>query len=91
MCDYAWKLSSVYCSKRLIFGRKEWGIENFISPTLLRNMSEKDLKKAIGYHLKKIRALLDPKQKVLESLQEWHLFAQNAPDHHHRAKDFVFF
>ncbi|XP_023647496.2 FERM and PDZ domain-containing protein 1-like isoform X1 [Paramormyrops kingsleyae] len=48
---------------------KEWGIENFISPTLLRNMSEKDLKKAIGYHLKKIRALLDPKQKVISATQ----------------------
>ena len=28
-------------------GRKDWGIENFISPTLLRNMKGKDIKKAI--------------------------------------------
>ncbi|XP_029108190.1 FERM and PDZ domain-containing protein 1-like isoform X1 [Scleropages formosus] len=48
---------------------KDWGIENFISPTLLRNMSEKDLKKAIGYHMKKIQALLEPKQKVISATQ----------------------
>ncbi|KAL4641758.1 FERM and PDZ domain-containing protein 1-like [Arapaima gigas] len=48
---------------------KDWGIENFISPTLLRNMSEKDLKKAVGYHMKKIQALLEPKQKVIPATQ----------------------
>ena len=27
-------------------------------------MREKDLRKAIGYHMKKIQALLEPRQKV---------------------------
>lgn len=39
-------------------------MESFISPTLLSNMREKDLRKAISYHLKKIQALLEPRQKV---------------------------
>ncbi len=43
--------------------RKEWGIESFVSHTLLRNMREKDLKKAISYHMKKILSQ-EPKQKV---------------------------
>lgn len=45
-------------------GRKEFGLDSFISPTLLSNMREKDLRKAISYHLKKIQALLEPRQKV---------------------------
>lgn len=45
--------------------RKTWGIENFVSSTLLRNMREKDLRKAIGYHIKKSQSLYDPKQKGL--------------------------
>ncbi|KAJ8382655.1 hypothetical protein SKAU_G00034330, partial [Synaphobranchus kaupii] len=48
---------------------KEWGIENFISPTLLRNMREKDLRKAISYHMKKTQSLLEPRQKVLSVVQ----------------------
>lgn len=44
--------------------RKEFGLESFISPTLLSNMREKDLRKAISYHLKKIQSLLEPRQKV---------------------------
>ncbi|XP_067297839.1 FERM and PDZ domain-containing protein 1 [Pseudorasbora parva] len=43
---------------------KEWGIESFVSHTLLRNMREKDLKKAISYHMKKILSQ-EPKQKVI--------------------------
>lgn len=43
--------------------RKTWGIENFVSSTLLRNMQEKDLKKAISFHMKKSPSLQDPKQK----------------------------
>ena len=39
-------------------------MESFISPTLLSNMREKDLRKAISYHLKKIQSLLEPRQKV---------------------------
>ncbi|KAG9347178.1 hypothetical protein JZ751_006105 [Albula glossodonta] len=48
---------------------KDWGIENFISPTLLRNMREKDLRKAISYHMKKTQSLLEPRQKVLSVAQ----------------------
>lgn len=44
--------------------RKEFGLDSFISPTLLGNMREKDLRKAISYHLKKIQSLLEPRQKV---------------------------
>ncbi len=49
-----------------LFGddRKEFGLDSFISPTLLGNMREKDLRKAISYHLKKIQSLLEPRQKV---------------------------
>lgn len=46
--------------------RKEFGLDSFISPTLLSNMREKDLRKAISYHLKKIQSLLEPRQKVYE-------------------------
>ncbi|XP_045073236.1 LOW QUALITY PROTEIN: FERM and PDZ domain-containing protein 1-like, partial [Coregonus clupeaformis] len=47
---------------------KSWGIENFVSSTLLRNMREKDLRKAIGYHMKKSQSQ-EPKQKVLSANQ----------------------
>lgn len=46
-------------------GRKDWGIENFISPTLLRNMKGKDIKKAISFHMKRNQNLLEPRQKVM--------------------------
>lgn len=36
-----------------------------MSSTLLRNMREKDLRKAIGYHMKKSQSQHDPKQKGL--------------------------
>lgn len=48
---------------------KEFGLDSFISPTLLGNMREKDLRKAISYHLKKIQALLEPRQKVIAATQ----------------------
>ncbi|XP_041653953.1 FERM and PDZ domain-containing protein 1 [Cheilinus undulatus] len=48
---------------------KEFGLESFISPTLLSNMREKDLRKAISYHLKKIQSLLEPRQKVISATQ----------------------
>ncbi|KAG7461660.1 hypothetical protein MATL_G00193520 [Megalops atlanticus] len=48
---------------------KDWGIDNFISPTLLRNMREKDLRKAISYHMKKTQSLLEPKQKMISAAQ----------------------
>ncbi|KAG5270445.1 hypothetical protein AALO_G00192710 [Alosa alosa] len=44
---------------------KEFGLDSFISPTLMRNMREKDLRKALNYHLKKIQSLLEPRQKVI--------------------------
>ncbi|XP_066506172.1 FERM and PDZ domain-containing protein 1 [Hoplias malabaricus] len=44
---------------------KEFGLESFISPTLLRNMREKDLRKALTSHMKKIQSLLEPRQKVI--------------------------
>ncbi|XP_072519046.1 uncharacterized protein frmpd1b isoform X2 [Salminus brasiliensis] len=43
---------------------KEFGLESFISPTLLRNMREKDLRKALAGHMKKIQSLLEPRQKA---------------------------
>ncbi|XP_061690948.1 FERM and PDZ domain-containing protein 1 isoform X2 [Syngnathoides biaculeatus] len=48
---------------------KEFGLDSFISPTLLSNMREKDLRKAITYHLKKIQSLLEPRQKVISASQ----------------------
>ncbi|XP_041694325.2 FERM and PDZ domain-containing protein 1 isoform X2 [Coregonus clupeaformis] len=48
---------------------KEFGLDSFISPTLLSNMREKDLRKAISYHLKKIQSLLEPQQKVIPATQ----------------------
>ncbi|XP_035505890.1 FERM and PDZ domain-containing protein 1 isoform X1 [Scophthalmus maximus] len=48
---------------------KEFGLNSFISPTLLSNMREKDLRKAISYHLKKIQSLLEPRQKVISAAQ----------------------
>lgn len=47
-----------------VFFSKEFGLESFISPTLLRNMREKDLRKALTGHMKKIQSLLEPRQKV---------------------------
>ncbi|KAI5105221.1 FERM and PDZ domain-containing protein 1 [Silurus meridionalis] len=44
---------------------KEFGLESFISPTLLRNMREKDLRKALTSHMKKIQSLLEPRQKII--------------------------
>ncbi|TRY89813.1 hypothetical protein DNTS_018563 [Danionella cerebrum] len=48
---------------------KEFGLESFISPTLLRNMREKDLRKALNHHMKKIQSLLEPRQKVISISQ----------------------
>ncbi|XP_037636425.1 FERM and PDZ domain-containing protein 1 isoform X1 [Sebastes umbrosus] len=48
---------------------REFGMDSFISPTLLSNMREKDLRKAISYHLKKIQSLLEPRQKVISASQ----------------------
>ncbi|MBN3310232.1 FRPD1 protein, partial [Amia calva] len=79
-CNMALRLAALHIQERLhTCGQphklslksiaKEWGIENFISPTLLRNMRDKDLKKAISYHMKKTQALLEPRQKLISAAQ----------------------
>uniref|UniRef100_A0A8C6T7X7 FERM domain-containing protein n=1 Tax=Neogobius melanostomus TaxID=47308 RepID=A0A8C6T7X7_9GOBI len=57
-CNTALRLAALHIQERLT-----WGIDSFVSSTLLRNMKEKDLKKAINYHLKKSLSLQDPKLK----------------------------
>ncbi|XP_029295394.1 FERM and PDZ domain-containing protein 1 [Cottoperca gobio] len=75
-CNTALRLAALHIQERLAscgqspktnlkMITKTWGIENFVSSTLLRNMREKDLKKAIGYHMKKSQSQNDPKQKGL--------------------------
>ncbi|KAJ0051260.1 hypothetical protein NL108_017119, partial [Boleophthalmus pectinirostris] len=73
-CNTALRLAALHIQERLASSgyspktnlktiTKTWGIESFVSTTLLRNMKEKDLKKAINYHLKKCQSLQDPKLK----------------------------
>ncbi|XP_033827646.1 FERM and PDZ domain-containing protein 1 [Periophthalmus magnuspinnatus] len=73
-CNTALRLAALHIQERLASSghspktnlktiTKTWGIESFVSTTLLRNMKEKDLKKAINYHLKKCQLLQDPKLK----------------------------
>ncbi|KAM9363564.1 uncharacterized protein frmpd1a [Symphorus nematophorus] len=75
-CNTALRLAALHIQERLAscgqspktnlkIIMKTWGIENFVSSTLLRNMREKDLRKAIAYHMKKSQAQHDPKQKGL--------------------------
>ncbi|XP_034544769.1 FERM and PDZ domain-containing protein 1 [Notolabrus celidotus] len=75
-CNTALRLAALHIQERLAscghspktnlkIITKTWGIENFVSSTLLRNMREKDLRKAISYHMKKSQSLHDPKQKGL--------------------------
>ncbi|KAF7223697.1 FERM and PDZ domain-containing protein 1 [Nothobranchius furzeri] len=75
-CNTALRLAALHIQERLLSCglspkanlktiTKTWGIENFVSSTLLRNMRDKDLKKAISYHMKKSQSQLDPKQKTL--------------------------
>ncbi|KAG7238241.1 hypothetical protein INR49_031156, partial [Caranx melampygus] len=65
-CNTALRLAALHIQERLAScGQKTWGIENFVSSTLLRNMREKDLRKAISYHMKKSQLQHDPKQKGL--------------------------
>ncbi|KAJ8410988.1 hypothetical protein AAFF_G00180230 [Aldrovandia affinis] len=79
-CNMALRLAALHIQERLAScGQahktslktitKTWGIENFVSPTLLRNMREKDLRKAISFHMKKTQALLGPRQKVISAAQ----------------------
>ncbi|TMS23352.1 FERM and PDZ domain-containing protein 1 [Larimichthys crocea] len=73
-CNTALRLAALHIQERLAscgqspktnlkIITKTWGIENFVSSTLLRNMREKDLRKAIAYHMKKSQSQHDPKQK----------------------------
>ncbi|NXT62044.1 FRPD1 protein, partial [Chaetops frenatus] len=73
-CSVALRLAALHIQERMYtcaqpqkvslkYIERDWGIENFISPTLLRNMRGKDIKKAISYHLKRNQVLLDPRQK----------------------------
>ncbi|NWS45583.1 FRPD1 protein, partial [Probosciger aterrimus] len=73
-CSVALRLAALHIQERIYacaqpqkvslkYIERDWGIENFISPTLLRNMRGKDIKKAISYHLKQNQMLLDPRQK----------------------------
>ncbi|XP_077201643.1 FERM and PDZ domain-containing protein 1 isoform X2 [Paroedura picta] len=77
-CSVALRLAALHIQERTItcaqpqkvslkYIEKDWGIENFISPTLLRNMRGKDIKKAISFHMKRNQLLLDPRQKHLLS------------------------
>ncbi|KAF6738606.1 FERM and PDZ domain-containing protein 1 [Oryzias melastigma] len=79
-CNTALRLAALHIQERLVScGQspkvnlktitKTWGIENFVSSTLLRNMREKDLRKAVGYHMKKSQSQYDPKQKGLTADQ----------------------
>ncbi|KAI7811346.1 FERM and PDZ domain-containing protein 1 [Triplophysa rosa] len=74
-CNTALRLAALHVQERLASSTqslktplkavmKEWGIESFVSHTLLRNMREKDLKKAISLHMKKLLSQ-EPKQKVI--------------------------
>ncbi|KFR12714.1 FERM and PDZ domain-containing protein 1, partial [Opisthocomus hoazin] len=73
-CSVALRLAALHIQERIYacaqpqkvslkYIARDWGIENFISPTLLRNMRGKDIKKAISYHMKRNQVLLDPRQK----------------------------
>uniref|UniRef100_A0A8D0FLZ0 FERM and PDZ domain containing 1 n=1 Tax=Strix occidentalis caurina TaxID=311401 RepID=A0A8D0FLZ0_STROC len=75
-CSVALRLAALHIQERIYacaqpqkvslkYIERDWGIENFISPTLLRNMRGKDIKKAISYHMKRNQVMLDPRQKVV--------------------------
>ncbi|KAK1792534.1 hypothetical protein P4O66_012472 [Electrophorus voltai] len=74
-CNTALRLAALHIQERLASTgqisktplksvMKNWGIESFVSSTLLRNMREKDLRKAISYHMKK-SLIQEPKNKVM--------------------------
>ncbi|KAM8984160.1 FERM and PDZ domain-containing protein 1 isoform 3-T5 [Ara ararauna] len=83
-CSVALRLAALHIQERIYacaqpqkvslkYIERDWGIENFISPTLLRNMRGKDIKKAISYHLKQNQMLLDPRQKYFFSCKTKHM------------------
>ncbi|XP_016001718.2 FERM and PDZ domain-containing protein 1 isoform X2 [Rousettus aegyptiacus] len=83
-CSAALRLAALHIQERIYacaqpqkislkYIEKDWGIENFISPTLLRNMKGKDIKKAINFHMKRNQNLLEPRQKQLISAAQLRL------------------
>nr|XP_061791917.1 FERM and PDZ domain-containing protein 1-like [Nerophis lumbriciformis] len=75
-CNTALRLGALHIQERLAscglspktnlkIVTKTWGIDNFVSSTLLRNMREKDLMKAINFQLKKSQSENDSKQRGL--------------------------
>ncbi|XP_072452857.1 FERM and PDZ domain-containing protein 1 [Notamacropus eugenii] len=83
-CSSALRLAALHIQERIYacaqpqkislkYIEKDWGIENFISPTLLRNMRGKDIKKAISFHMKRNQSLLEPRQKQLISAAQLRL------------------
>nr|XP_057924319.1 FERM and PDZ domain-containing protein 1 isoform X2 [Doryrhamphus excisus] len=75
-CNTALRLAALHIQERLVSCGlppktslktviKTWGMETFVSSTLLRNMREKDMKKAITFQLKKSQSQNDSKQKGL--------------------------
>ncbi|XP_026990717.2 FERM and PDZ domain-containing protein 1 isoform X2 [Tachysurus fulvidraco] len=74
-CNTALRLAALHIQERLAStGQspktplktivKDWGFESFVSNTLLRNMREKDLRKAISLHMKRI-LLQEHKHKAM--------------------------
>ncbi|XP_040217401.1 FERM and PDZ domain-containing protein 1 [Rana temporaria] len=73
-CSVALRLAALHIQERIHtcgqpqkisfkYIEKDWGIDNFLSPTLLRNMRGKDIKKAISFHIKRNQCILEPRQK----------------------------
>ncbi|XP_075458911.1 FERM and PDZ domain-containing protein 1 isoform X1 [Ascaphus truei] len=73
-CSVALRLAALHIQERIYtcgqpqkisfkYIEKDWGIDNFLSPTLLRNMRSKDIKKAISFHIKRNQCILEPRQK----------------------------
>ncbi|XP_053558686.1 FERM and PDZ domain-containing protein 1 [Bombina bombina] len=73
-CSVALRLAALHIQERIYscgqpqkisfkYIEKEWGIDSFLSPTLLRNMRGKDIKKAISFHIKRNQCNLEPRQK----------------------------
>ncbi|XP_053321804.1 FERM and PDZ domain-containing protein 1 [Spea bombifrons] len=73
-CSVALRLAALHIQERIHtcgqsqkisfkYIEKDWGIDNFLSPTLLRSMRGKDIKKAISFHIKRNQCILEPRQK----------------------------
>ncbi|XP_075681675.1 FERM and PDZ domain-containing protein 1 isoform X1 [Rhinoderma darwinii] len=79
-CSVALRLAALHIQERIHscgqpqkitfkYIEKDWGIDNFLSPTLLRNMRGKDIKKAISFHMKRNQCILEPRQKPISAAQ----------------------